>query len=172
MGTGLSLPLLHLRPRGAGRRPTPADPSGRQRGHHQGPDQLARWHLRPLPAPRRQHGRSARRGRTHRRGRTPGGRTRRRQGLGRASPGHPATPARRGDRHRPHRGRPRWPTRGRAGPASGRRPAGGIHFHRALRHFGVEHEFVVYPREGHGLHERTHQLDSLRRIRAWYDRWL
>lgn len=47
-----------------------------------------------------------------------------------------------------------------------------IHFHRALRHFGVEHEFVVYPREGHGLQERAHQLDALRRIRAWYDRWL
>ena len=25
-----------------------------------------------------------------------------------------------------------------------------MYFHRALRHFGVEHEFVVYPREGHG----------------------
>jgi dipeptidyl aminopeptidase/acylaminoacyl peptidase len=47
-----------------------------------------------------------------------------------------------------------------------------IHFHRALRHFGVEHEFVVYPREGHWLRERAHQLDVLRRIRAWYDRWL
>ena len=47
-----------------------------------------------------------------------------------------------------------------------------IHFHRALRHFGVEHELVVYPREGHWLRERTHQLDVLRRIRAWYDRWL
>ncbi|WP_414166698.1 S9 family peptidase [Streptoverticillium reticulum] len=47
-----------------------------------------------------------------------------------------------------------------------------IHFHRALRHFGVEHEFVVYPRESHGLDERAHQLDALRRIRAWYDRWL
>ncbi|TQF02649.1 S9 family peptidase [Kitasatospora acidiphila] len=47
-----------------------------------------------------------------------------------------------------------------------------VHLHRALRHFGVEHEFVVYPREGHGLHERAHQLDALRRIRAWYDRWL
>lgn len=44
-----------------------------------------------------------------------------------------------------------------------------IHFHRALRHFGVEHEFVVYPREGHGLHERAHQLDALRRVRAWFD---
>ncbi|MEY9931968.1 dipeptidyl aminopeptidase/acylaminoacyl peptidase [Catenulispora sp. GP43] len=47
-----------------------------------------------------------------------------------------------------------------------------IHFHRALRHFGVEHELVVYPREGHWLRERAHQLDVLRRIRAWYDRWL
>ncbi|GAA1263815.1 hypothetical protein GCM10009665_61680 [Kitasatospora nipponensis] len=47
-----------------------------------------------------------------------------------------------------------------------------VQFHRALRHFGVEHEFVVYPREGHGLHERAHQLDALRRIRAWFDRWL
>ena len=47
-----------------------------------------------------------------------------------------------------------------------------VHFHRALRHFGVEHEFVVYPREGHGLMERGHQLDALRRIRDWYARWL
>lgn len=47
-----------------------------------------------------------------------------------------------------------------------------VHFHRALRHFGVEHEFVVYPREGHGLHERAHQLDALHRVRAWFDRWL
>jgi dipeptidyl aminopeptidase/acylaminoacyl peptidase len=47
-----------------------------------------------------------------------------------------------------------------------------LHFHRALRHFGVDHEFVVYPREGHGLDERAHQLDALRRIRAWFDRWL
>jgi dipeptidyl aminopeptidase/acylaminoacyl peptidase len=47
-----------------------------------------------------------------------------------------------------------------------------VHFHRALRHFGVEHEFVVYPREGHGLHEPAHQLDALQRTRAWFDRWL
>ncbi|AWS44181.1 S9 family peptidase [Streptosporangium sp. 'caverna'] len=45
-------------------------------------------------------------------------------------------------------------------------------FHRALRHFGVEHEFVVYPREGHSFRERNHQLDVLRRTRAWFDRWL
>jgi dipeptidyl aminopeptidase/acylaminoacyl peptidase len=44
--------------------------------------------------------------------------------------------------------------------------------HRALRHFGVEHEFVVYPRENHGLRERNHQIDLLRRTRAWFDKWL
>jgi dipeptidyl aminopeptidase/acylaminoacyl peptidase len=47
-----------------------------------------------------------------------------------------------------------------------------VYFHRALRHFGVEHEFVIYPREGHRLRERQHQLDVLRRTRAWFDRWL
>jgi dipeptidyl aminopeptidase/acylaminoacyl peptidase len=47
-----------------------------------------------------------------------------------------------------------------------------VYFHRALRHFGVEHEFVVYPREGHLIRERQHQLDVLRRTRAWFDRWL
>ncbi len=46
------------------------------------------------------------------------------------------------------------------------------YFHRALRHFGAEHEFVVYPREGHGFRERDHQLDLLHRVRAWFDRWL
>jgi dipeptidyl aminopeptidase/acylaminoacyl peptidase len=47
-----------------------------------------------------------------------------------------------------------------------------VYFHRALRHFGVEHEFVIYPREGHSLRERDHQLDVMRRTRAWFDRWL
>ncbi|GIJ70907.1 S9 family peptidase [Virgisporangium ochraceum] len=44
--------------------------------------------------------------------------------------------------------------------------------HRALRRFGVTHEYVVYPREGHPIRERTHQLDVLRRTRSWFDRWL
>ncbi|WP_410616104.1 S9 family peptidase [Amycolatopsis sp. lyj-109] len=30
------------------------------------------------------------------------------------------------------------------------------------------HEFVVYPREGHSLRERGHQLDYLHRARAWF----
>ncbi|WP_037569086.1 S9 family peptidase [Phaeacidiphilus oryzae] len=47
-----------------------------------------------------------------------------------------------------------------------------LHLHRALRHHGAEHELVVYPREGHGLRERAHQLDALHRTRAWFDRWL
>jgi dipeptidyl aminopeptidase/acylaminoacyl peptidase len=47
-----------------------------------------------------------------------------------------------------------------------------VYFHRALRHFGIDHEFVIYPREGHLFEERNHQLDLLRRTRAWFDRWL
>jgi dipeptidyl aminopeptidase/acylaminoacyl peptidase len=47
-----------------------------------------------------------------------------------------------------------------------------VYFHRALCRYGVEHEFVVYPREGHPILERSHQIDLLRRTRAWFDRWL
>jgi dipeptidyl aminopeptidase/acylaminoacyl peptidase len=47
-----------------------------------------------------------------------------------------------------------------------------IYFHRALKHYGAEHDLVVYPREGHGLRERNHQRDLLLRTRAWFDRWL
>ena len=45
-------------------------------------------------------------------------------------------------------------------------------FHRALRRQGVPVEFVVYPREPHGVAERAHQIDILKRVRRWYDRWL
>ncbi|KDN17408.1 S9 family peptidase [Amycolatopsis rifamycinica] len=38
--------------------------------------------------------------------------------------------------------------------------------HHALR--DREHEFVVYPREGHSLRERDHQIDFLHRTRAWF----
>jgi dipeptidyl aminopeptidase/acylaminoacyl peptidase len=46
------------------------------------------------------------------------------------------------------------------------------YLHRALRRFGAEHEYVVYPREGHSFRERNHQIDLLHRTRAWFDRWL
>ncbi|MEV4473153.1 prolyl oligopeptidase family serine peptidase [Nonomuraea sp. NPDC049504] len=50
-------------------------------------------------------------------------------------------------------------------------PLGQAEFlHRALRRFGVEHEFVVYPREGHAIAERNHRIDLLRRTRSWFRR--
>jgi dipeptidyl aminopeptidase/acylaminoacyl peptidase len=47
-----------------------------------------------------------------------------------------------------------------------------VYFQRALSEFGVEHELVIYPREGHGCTERAHQADVLERTRAWFTRWL
>ncbi len=44
--------------------------------------------------------------------------------------------------------------------------------YRALKHYGVETELVLYPREGHGLREERHLLDRLRRVVAWYDKHL
>ena len=46
------------------------------------------------------------------------------------------------------------------------------YFHRALCRFGVEHELVLYPRDGHSIMERNHQIDLLRRTRAWFAQWL
>ncbi len=51
-------------------------------------------------------------------------------------------------------------------------PDGRLVAHRALSRYGVEHELVVYPREGHNITERQHQIDLLRRTRAWFARWL
>jgi dipeptidyl aminopeptidase/acylaminoacyl peptidase len=41
--------------------------------------------------------------------------------------------------------------------------------YRGLKRYGVETEFVVYPREGHGFREEKHQLDVLNRIIRWFD---
>jgi dipeptidyl aminopeptidase/acylaminoacyl peptidase len=38
----------------------------------------------------------------------------------------------------------------------------------ALKDVGVETEFVMYPREGHGIREVKHQIDSMDRSIAWY----
>jgi len=51
-------------------------------------------------------------------------------------------------------------------------PAQGMEYHRALKTLGVPVEFVRYPREPHGIKERAHQIDLMRRVVAWYDRWL
>ncbi|MFI5057081.1 MAG: S9 family peptidase [Candidatus Acidiferrales bacterium] len=44
--------------------------------------------------------------------------------------------------------------------------------YRGLKRYGVETEFVIYPREPHGPHEEKHMLDILNRLLAWYDKHL
>ena len=41
--------------------------------------------------------------------------------------------------------------------------------YRGLKHYGLETELVLYPREPHGLREEKHLLDRLNRMLAWYD---
>ena len=45
-------------------------------------------------------------------------------------------------------------------------------FYRGLKRYGVETDFVVYPREPHGFREEKHLIDRLNRILAWYDKYL
>jgi dipeptidyl aminopeptidase/acylaminoacyl peptidase len=45
-------------------------------------------------------------------------------------------------------------------------------FYAGLVERGASAELVVYPREGHGMQERAHRLDSWRRAAAWFDRHL
>jgi len=45
-------------------------------------------------------------------------------------------------------------------------------FYRGLRRYGVETEFVIYPREGHGIREEQHRVDLLNRILAWFEKYL
>jgi dipeptidyl aminopeptidase/acylaminoacyl peptidase len=40
----------------------------------------------------------------------------------------------------------------------------------ALKDVGVETVFVRYPREGHGIREAGHVVDSLNRSIAWYEK--
>jgi dipeptidyl aminopeptidase/acylaminoacyl peptidase len=47
-----------------------------------------------------------------------------------------------------------------------------VAFYRALRDQDAPVELVTYPREPHAVGERRHQLDLMRRVLAWYDRWL
>jgi dipeptidyl aminopeptidase/acylaminoacyl peptidase len=44
--------------------------------------------------------------------------------------------------------------------------------YQALRDAGVETELVVYPREGHAILEREHQLDFIGRVHSWLERHL
>jgi dipeptidyl aminopeptidase/acylaminoacyl peptidase len=47
-----------------------------------------------------------------------------------------------------------------------------IGFYRALKRQGVPCQLVVYPREGHLPREEKHQVDMMRRMLDWYDRYL
>jgi dipeptidyl aminopeptidase/acylaminoacyl peptidase len=48
----------------------------------------------------------------------------------------------------------------------------GYQFYRALHDHGIPTEFVIYPREGHGINEAKHWLDLHRRIGEWYERFV
>ncbi len=48
----------------------------------------------------------------------------------------------------------------------------GQQLYRALKRYGVPSDFVIYPREGHGLREEKHLVDRLNRIIEWYDRYV
>jgi dipeptidyl aminopeptidase/acylaminoacyl peptidase len=45
-------------------------------------------------------------------------------------------------------------------------------WHKGLKLLGVATEMVVYPGEGHILEKRSNQIDALRRVLAWYERYL
>jgi dipeptidyl aminopeptidase/acylaminoacyl peptidase len=44
--------------------------------------------------------------------------------------------------------------------------------YRALKHFGVEAELVLYPGEGHSPRSEANNIDMLERILGWYDNHL
>lgn len=45
-------------------------------------------------------------------------------------------------------------------------------FYRGLKRYRVETEFVIYPREGHGIHEEKHRVDLLERILVWFEKYI
>ncbi len=51
-------------------------------------------------------------------------------------------------------------------------PGQSYELYTALKHKGIPTQLVLYPREGHGLSEREHQLDYLERVFDWFDTYL
>jgi len=45
-------------------------------------------------------------------------------------------------------------------------------FYRGLKRYGVETDFVIYPREGHGIREEKHRIDLLNRIIHWFEKYV
>jgi fermentation-respiration switch protein FrsA (DUF1100 family) len=72
-----------------------------------------------------------------------------------------------------HLDRPRTPTLIVHGTADDRvHPEQSLELYTALRIKKVPTQLVFYPREPHGLNERTHQLDFVMRVLEWFDRHL
>jgi dipeptidyl aminopeptidase/acylaminoacyl peptidase len=72
-----------------------------------------------------------------------------------------------------HAGRARTPVLLLHGERDARVPVSqAVGFHRALCDGGAPAELVVYPREGHEIAERAHQVDLLGRVRDWFARHL
>jgi dipeptidyl aminopeptidase/acylaminoacyl peptidase len=44
--------------------------------------------------------------------------------------------------------------------------------YRALKRYGVEAEFVLYPREPHGFQEAKHRVDVEKRMLAWFEKYV
>ena len=51
-------------------------------------------------------------------------------------------------------------------------PEQSIQLYNLMKLNGTEVELVLYPREPHGLRERAHQLDYMRRVVTWMNRYL
>jgi dipeptidyl aminopeptidase/acylaminoacyl peptidase len=47
-----------------------------------------------------------------------------------------------------------------------------VEMYIALRTLGVATQLVTYPREGHYIEEREHQLDLIRRVIGWFEKHL
>jgi dipeptidyl aminopeptidase/acylaminoacyl peptidase len=47
-----------------------------------------------------------------------------------------------------------------------------IEMYIALRTLGVDTQLVTYPREGHSIGERNHQIDAIRRVLGWFEEHL
>ena len=44
--------------------------------------------------------------------------------------------------------------------------------YRGLKRYGVESEFVLYPREPHGFQEAKHRVDVQGRVVEWFEKYL
>jgi dipeptidyl aminopeptidase/acylaminoacyl peptidase len=51
-------------------------------------------------------------------------------------------------------------------------PSQSLEFYNGLKVQGVKTDLVIYPRESHGIFERAHQIDMLKRVIAWYGLYL